>query len=61
MKSLWDIDIFIGAVSTRSAIIAYGGFVKSYDFYHVALIRLMICISDLSILSVALLIDKGQP
>ena len=61
IKSLWDIDIFIGAVSTGSALIVYGSFVKSYDFYHAALIRLMLCISSLSILSVALLIDKGQP
>jgi hypothetical protein len=59
IKSLWDIDIFIGALSTGSALIVYGGLIKSYDFYHAALIRLMFCISGLAILSVALLIDNG--
>jgi hypothetical protein len=59
MKSLWDIDIFVGALSTGSAVIVYGGLVKSYDFYHAALIRLMLCISGITILSVAIIIDKG--
>ncbi|MEE9573883.1 MAG: hypothetical protein V3W20_12590 [Candidatus Neomarinimicrobiota bacterium] len=44
LKSMWDIDVSMGAVISRGQVILYGGAIPTLDFYHSALIRLLFSI-----------------
>lgn len=59
-KSIWDIDIVVGSLLSGGRILVYGGFINTLDFYHMALIRLIVGFFICVVITLYMILTKDE-
>lgn len=58
IKSIWDIDVCLGSALAGGNVVIYGGTTPLLDFYHLALIRLLLSIFIMFSITLYLIIKR---